>query len=366
VRVSGSPRERGRQYGDQARDRVHQSIAAYRGVFEHYARWDWPTVLAEARGYRQAVIDFDPRIWEEIEGIAEGAGVAADEILALNVRTEVMFAAKARDSTVLLPPVAECTSMALLPERTGGTTLVSQNWDWLVHSFDTVVVLECERSDGPNYVTVVEAGLLAKFGMNAAGIAIAVNAMVSPLDVGAPDVPFHVLLRGLLDATTPTAALATLQRSRRASSGNYLIASGDGLAIDVEAEPGDFGRLYPLLPVEGLLLHANHFLSPRFPGPDVGLWVMPDSIFRLQRAADLLRGLPSPVSATALMGVLGDHAGHPLGLCCHADPADPEAERGATIAGVVMEPSTRRIWLAQGQPCEVGFAELGVGTLLTA
>lgn len=33
-------------------------------------------------------------------------------------------------------------------------------------------------------------------------------------------------------------------------------------------------------------------------------------------------------------------------------------ERGATIASVVMEPVTRRIWLAQGQPCAVGYQEI--------
>ena len=358
IRVAGTARERGQQYGEQASERIAVNIAAYKRVFAHYARWDWPEVLAQANLYRAAITAFDHAIMAEIEGIAEGAGVGPDEILALNVRTEVMFAAKARDASATLPRVAECTSMALLPERTGSTTLLSQNWDWLVHSFDTVVIVECEREDAPNYVTVVEAGLLAKFGMNSAGIAIGVNAMVSTGDQGAADVPFHVLLRALLDAQTPTAALETLQRAQRASSGNFLIVSGDDLAVDIEAEPGDYSRLYPLIPEAGLLLHANHFLSPRFPGPDVGLLVMPDSIFRQQRAASLLAGLMAPIAPGDLMGILSDHAGHPLGLCCHPTAQEHEMERGATIASVVMEPVTRRIWLAQGQPCAVGYQEI--------
>jgi len=40
VRVEGGPHERGRQYGEQARERVALSVEAYREVFAHYAGWD--------------------------------------------------------------------------------------------------------------------------------------------------------------------------------------------------------------------------------------------------------------------------------------------------------------------------------------
>jgi hypothetical protein len=38
--------------------------------------------------------------------------------------------------------VGECTAFAVLPEAPrAGCTLIGQNWDWLLRSFDTVVVL---------------------------------------------------------------------------------------------------------------------------------------------------------------------------------------------------------------------------------
>ena len=40
-------------------------------------------------------------------------------------------------------------------------------------SADTVVLLESTPDDGPSFMTVVEAGLLAKFGMNSAGLVVA-------------------------------------------------------------------------------------------------------------------------------------------------------------------------------------------------
>src|SRR5689334_796919 len=96
VRVEGGPRERGLRYGEQTADRVRRSIDAYRAVFRSYAGWDWATVTDHARAYADPIERFDPVYLEEIRGIADGAGVDEADVLAINVRTEVMFAAKAR------------------------------------------------------------------------------------------------------------------------------------------------------------------------------------------------------------------------------------------------------------------------------
>ena len=130
-------------------------------------------------------------------------------------------------------------------------TLLGQNWDWLLHSAQTLVVLEARPDDGPDFVTVVEAGLLAKAGLNAAGLGLVTNALVTDADLGAPGLPYHVLLRAILDCATVTEALKVLQAGMRSSSANYLIAHASGAALDVEAAPGDFTRLYPQLPEDG-------------------------------------------------------------------------------------------------------------------
>ena len=95
--------------------------------------------------------------------------------------------------------------------------------------------------------------------------------------------PYHVALRAILDAETISDAYAVLQRASRSSSANYLIAHRDGQAVNIEGAPGDFHALFLTFPDEGLLLHTNHFVSGRLAGGDVGLWVMPDSPFRLDR-----------------------------------------------------------------------------------
>jgi isopenicillin-N N-acyltransferase-like protein len=353
IRVQGGARERGRQYGEQARERVTSSIAAYREVFADLVGWDWARVTKEAMRFAEPIREYGARYLEEIEGLAEGAAVPPEDVLALNVRTEVMFAARARQALAAAGPGSgECSAfVALGPATADGRLLLGQNWDWLLHCFETVVVLEVEQEDGPNFVTVVEAGLLAKTGMNSSGIGLVTNALVTANDAGVPAVPFHVLLRAVLDAETLTDALVALQRCPRSSSANYLIAHEDGIAIDVEAAPGDFSDLFLLFPESDVFVHTNHFVSPAFRGRDVSVWAMPDSPFRLDRFRRALaeRG---PLTIEVLQQLFADHANFPLGICCHADPRLATYDQSATVASLIMDLERRRLWLADGYPCE--------------
>jgi isopenicillin-N N-acyltransferase-like protein len=370
VRVSGGARERGRQYGEQARERVRRSIEAYDAVFDHYAGWRWADVRRGAGRFAEPIEAFAPRYLEEIRGIAEGAGVDFEDILGINVRTEVMFAAKARAAAAQADGDGErpdgCSAFAVLPSASAhGHTLIGQNWDWLLHSFDTVVVLEAAQDEGPDFVTVVEAGLLAKTGMNSSGIGLTTNALITDRDRGEPGVPYHLVLRGILDAENVSDAYATIQRGVRSSSANYLVASVDGIAVDIESAPGDFSRLFLQFPSDGVLLHTNHFVSPAFDATDVSLWVMPDSPFRLERLRTSVRGAGPKLSIEVFESVLADHANYPSGICCHPDARLDPFDRGATVASVLMDLDRRRMWIADGHPCTSPYRELDYGEFLS-
>jgi isopenicillin-N N-acyltransferase-like protein len=338
---------------------VRRSVQAYQRAFAHYAGWDWPAVRRAAAGFEAPIAGFRPAYLEEMRGIADGAGLDLDDVLAINVRTEVMYAAKARqaplaDRAARRP--AECSAFAVVRDRPAAA-LIGQNWDWLLHSAETLVLLETRQDDGPDFVTVVEAGLLAKAGMNAAGLGLVTNSLVTDADVGTPGLPYHVLLRAVLDCATVTEALMALQAGERSSSANYLIAHASGAALDVEAAPGDFTRLYPQFPDQGLLLHTNHFLSPRLQPVDVSLWAMPSSAVRLQR---LRAGAAGSATLDDFRALLADHADYPYGICHHPDPDDHPLEQGATIASLLMDLTARRLWLASGNPCQARHRELDV------
>lgn len=374
VRVAGGPRERGRQYGEQAGERVRRSVEAYAAVYEDLAGLTWREVLATASTYAGAIERFEPRYLEEMRGLAEGSGQTLEAILAINVRTEIMFAAKAREAAAGRHGAeggspagrpGECTSVAALPSVTdSGHTLLAQNWDWLPHTRDTVVVLEAEQEEGPAYVTIVEAGLLAKTGFNAHGVAVATNALVCDADAGEVGVPYHVCLRALLDAEHLPAALAALQRAPRSSSANYMLAQVGGMAVDVEGMPGDYSRLRLIDPAGGLLIHTNHFTTAGV--HDVGLWWMPDSPFRSQRARALLAQREGPVTVPLLQTVFADHTNHPSGICAHADTRDKPTEQGETIVSLIMDLDRQVMWLADGTPCSAPYRRLEYAGFLGA
>jgi isopenicillin-N N-acyltransferase-like protein len=363
--VAGTPYERGRQYGAQARAQVHLSVQAYQRVFAHYAGWDWPAVRRAAAAFEAPIAAFRPAFLDEMRGIAEGAGLDLADVLAINVRTEVMFAAKARQAPLAARKApAECSAFAVVPAAGARQpALLGQNWDWLLHSAQTLVVLEVRQDDGPDFVTVDEAGLLAKAGLNAAGLGLVTNALVTDADTGTPGLPYHVLLRAILDCATVTEALGVLQAGMRSSSANYLIAHASGAVLDVEAAPGDFTRLYPQFPDQGLLLHTNHFLSPCLSAvQDVSLWAMPSSAVRLQR---LRAGAAGAAALDDFRTLLADHADYPHSVCSHPDPDEHPLEQGATIASLLMDLTAGRLWLASGNPCQAPYHELDVSWLGT-
>jgi isopenicillin-N N-acyltransferase-like protein len=356
ITVTGGPYQRGQQYGSAARERVHRSIASYARTFEHFAGWDWARSTAEAKLFLPAISDFAPQYVEELTGLADGAGVSLEDVLAINVRTEVMYPARTRTALSLSAP-AECSAVASVAP--GGPVLAGQNWDWAPFASDTVVVLEAIPDDGPAFVTVVEAGLLAKFGVNSEGLAVMTNALSCTEDQGDPAVPYHVMLRGLIDCTTTPDALALLEQTTRASSANYLLADSSGAVVDVEARPGGQSALHRILHDDhGVLLHTNHFVACDFDAVDYADLVTTSTRTRLARIGDIVESACEPRTMADLEVAFADHASAPDTVCRHPDLSLPAPEQSKTVASVVVDLTHRHIRLSEGPPCAPGFEDL--------
>jgi isopenicillin-N N-acyltransferase-like protein len=356
ITVKGGAYERGRQYGVQTRDRVHRSITAYAALFEYFARWDWPRATAEAERFLPAIKDFGAQYVDELAGIADGADVALTDILAVNVRTEIMFSARVRTAMAQAAP-AECSAFASV--ASDGHVIAGQNWDWAPFAGDTVVVLQSVPHDGPSFVTVVEAGLLAKFGVNSDGLAVMTNALACTEDKGDAAVPYHVMLRALLDCGTTHQALRCLEQAARASSANYLLADRTGSMVDVEARPGGPSRLHQLHgDGRRLLLHTNHFVSPEFDAVDYTDLVATTSKFRLSRLAETVEQAGDQSDLAMFAAALSDHTNQPDSVCRHPDPALPAPEQSMTVASALVDVTAGRIKLSEGPPCQRGYEDV--------
>lgn len=353
IDVAGSPYARGHAYGRAAADRIAGSIASYAQVYREEAGWDWATATETAVRYLPAIEDFAPDYVEELHGIADGARVERVDILAINIRTEVMNAARIASLSGSAP--AECTAFATVAPS--ARVVAGQNWDWLPFALDTVVVMRAEPDDGPAFVTVVEAGLLAKFGANSAGVAVLTNALTCTDDLGEPGVPYHVLLRALHQCASTQEGLDRIASAHRASSANYLLADRGGQIADVEARPGGVNQLHQLAPdAAGCLLHTNHFMAADFDAGDYTTMIESTSRDRLSQVGRSMAAVAAGDGSIELfVAALTDHSNQPNSVCRHVDPAEPPSEQSVTVAATLIDLTDARMLVSEGPPCSPGF-----------
>lgn len=361
IDVAGSSYERGRRHGMQARPRVERSLANYANLFGACGI-GWTGAQRLSRDYRDAICALDAGLYDEIRGIAAGAGCEVDEILALNARTEILpptFPERPSDawlSTRLRGKLdfGECTALAVQPasSRTGGT-LLAQNWDWLGEQRDALIVLRAQREDGTAYLTLTEAGMLAKIGFNDRGFGVCLNILRSEDDGTVPGVPVHVLLRALLDCADVAAAIACVSKLKYGASSNILCADASGVRAALELSPGG---AHVLRGAGTALCHTNHFLAPTAQKTARQLPPSLSSLPRLARIEELVKEANGPLGVEDLQRMLRDETDGLQSISRHPDPQLPAMARVETVASVIMELEARVMHVAPDIPTQTAYA----------
>jgi isopenicillin-N N-acyltransferase-like protein len=330
--LKGTPHERGRIHGEQARGRVERSLANYARLFEFHGM-PWMEAQRRSLAYRDVIGAFDSALLEEIEGIAQGAGRRVEEIVALNARTELLPAQvlSGADS-------GECTAIAVSPAASSaGGTLLAQNWDWVGSQRESMILLRApegrDPATEPSCLTLTEAGMLAKIGLNAHGFGVCLNILRSTFDGERPGVPVHVLLRALLKCASTRDAIALTSKLVFGSSSNVLCADRGGEMASLEIAPKG------LRVVRGdgaTLCHTNHFLDPEAAGWQAALLSSLSTIPRLDRARQHAALRPKH-GIEDLEQLLRDESEGLLSICRRPDTSLPPEARIETVASVIME-----------------------------
>lgn len=330
IDLSGSPRERGRQHGQGASDRIKRGIAMYAesllasGV-------DWKQLERRAEAMVPAVEAFDATYVEEMRGIAEGANVPFAGIMLMNARTEMVSAARRQQATRHFPD--GCTAAFALPEASAdGVLLHGQNWDWRAECAETGVVLRIHRDDGPDILTFTEAGGLARSGLNSAGIGLTANALECDRDYQrGPGVPLPFIRRKVLEAEHLALAVRTIFSTAKLGSNHMAISHCGGEAFGFECAPDE---TFWVAPDQGLYVHANHWISEaaRAKVKDTGLQETPDSIYRDKRVREYLAPRRGKLTLEDFRQAFFDGYASPYSVCRPPRPNN----RGAMVATAAM------------------------------
>jgi len=375
IEVSGSARERGQQYGLKAKSRIERSITTYARLFA-YCGISWQGAQRAGAGYRDLIGDLDPALLAEIDGIAAGAGRHADEILALNARTEILppnypgnahpdqARIAAANAQLGVADWGECTSIAVKPAQSAtATTLLAQNWDWLGAQRAALVLLRVRDAGGASFITLTEAGMLAKIGLNSRGFGVCLNILRSTDDGEHAGVPVHILLRALLARHSVADAVTFASKLTFGASSNVLCADASGDTAALEFSPRG---LEVIRGTNTALCHTNHFLAPLAAKHQASLAPSLSTVPRLARVTALTGAHSGKYAVADLERMLRDESAGFLSICRRPDPSIAPEIRLETVAAVVMDLGERMMHIAPDIPSTVEFVPVALSETVPA
>ncbi|MCG7508756.1 C45 family autoproteolytic acyltransferase/hydolase [Mesorhizobium retamae] len=339
IEIHGTPRERGRQYGQAAAERIKRGVSHYLKQFADCGL-DGRGIRSHVESYLPRIHAYDGDLVEEMKGIAEGAGIDFDSVVLLNARTELLHEAlevQKRASEREQNSPDGCTGVVVLPSASAdGTIIHATNWDWKAECAETAVVLQIRRDDGPDVLMFAEAGAVSRAGVNAAGIAITANYIESDRDFEKPGIPLALLRRKALEAETYAGAIGVIVSTQKLTSNNLILSHRDGVAIDFECAPSETFAVYP---DNGLIVHANHWTSTAALSKykDVGILGTPDSLYRDLRVKEHLKPKIGNITRRDVITALRDEFGAPLAVCRAPLRKSERGDLTATVATLMID-----------------------------
>jgi isopenicillin-N N-acyltransferase like protein len=337
LRVTGEPFEVGYQHGSARA----AALRAFLG--DHLARvgrlTPAPVSLQAMRpdlnAYGAKIAAAAPRLSEEIDGLARGAGIPRELAVLLQVRREIIGYQRVPSRVS-----GDCTTYASLSAGPGGSPVLAQTVDLNGDLDDQIAVLDVELSGSGRRALVLSfGGLLGYLGVNSEGLAIGLNLVLG--GDWHPGLPPYLAIRHLLDNAGCVADGVALLRTLPLASSRSLTLCDATTAVTVEIL-GDTLRV-----IEGdNLVHTNHFLHPDLASQDqLNVFARNSSLLRLKAAA---AGLSDLAEAGPCAGVEEHFALLAQPPVCVADTGDIRREK--TVAAVVLLPAQGELHLRPGDP----------------
>jgi isopenicillin-N N-acyltransferase-like protein len=254
-----------------------------------------------------------------------------------------------------VPQRPECSSIGISTiASTDGHIRLAQNWDWRPTLAGSLILWGLHLDAGPDVLTLTEAGMIGKIGINSSGLAMCINLLMTDTDHAGPAVPMHIILRRVLeDAHSVEEAVTLINATERCTSCFHMLADHNGELVGVEATPAGQHVLHS---TSGVLTHTNHCVSPDLFIHDSNAREYPETLARGERARSLAS--EQKIDELFLHSILADHETAPGSICLHAEAGIPVIENYESIASIIFDLTAGTLDIAEGQPCENAYRRL--------
>lgn len=346
IDVGGTGYAAGREYGEAAAEVIVRHHAA---VLERAWRRRSLTegqLYDRAQPFRAHVEAEFPALAAEVDGIADGAGLAGPAAWLLQLRAEVFRVEPSG-------PPAECTSFGVASTADTGSSIAGQNADLPAFYRDVLVLMRRRSEEAPRLLTLTPAGQVGWHGMNEHGVSVFANFLYS--GGWRPGIPRYLFTRIALEFKRAREGAARLMSLRRGSPRNVLFADPEGV-FDVEFAVEEHGTIEP---VDGVVIHANHHVSDIDHLELASDDYLRNSRRRHERMRELVSAVGRDMDVDTAVGILRDRVGVPDALCRAPEDRSNEDD-SITVASTVADTAGRRLWIAVGPPHESTYHEYEV------
>jgi len=365
VVLEGSPLERGRIHGETLRGRIGPFLETWK-MFLRLTTGATPEELIGGflggTRFTEAIRRWTPDLLDELRGIAEGAGVDHDALLAFNLPDEFAWYTEGTRPAAASHQAEKCSSLGVGP-RAGLPPIMGQNMDIPSGSegFEVLLHVKYADSDREAYLFSL-AGMLGLVGLSNAPVGVLNNAL-RQLNVRADGLPVNFVVRGLLAQPDYTEAVAFINQVPHATGHNYVLGGPE----DVSCHECSAEKVIEFRPdrFPGAVYHTNHpFVNddlaasrkktPGKPTPS------PSSQARCAALERRLAELPDAATMDVVRAILSSRDDPDWPVCVPHSPLDPgkSYSAGCLIIELSQPPV---LHLAPGPPCETPFGAHGFG-----
>lgn len=283
-----------------------------------------------------------PQQWEEMQGIAEGAGVPFDDILLINVPTYFLKAACGQ----------ECSMLLVRGEATAdGLTYLAKNRDMGMQMEQ--VTVEYRYPDGTAICEVGGAGVVTypALGVNSDGLTVTSTGFWSPkVEMHVDDVDdrhIFVNLHHVLQSCKTTEDVLKFLDQYPRMNGLNLIAADESSAVLVETTRDEY--LVQWADESGILYRTNHYMLGDHQKLNKEFEEYPSTFLRYERIGTMLSQAKRKFRFQDILRILSDHENSPVnGICRHASELAP----ARTVSCSICCLEDRELFNTPGNPCE--------------